>query len=541
MRDMRDELVLDHLKFLGFDEASIQFTEHDIVFRNFHSDVVTSQLKQEGAPIPGKNDTYYHNYTYPSGLVPGFEQIKVHKFTSGPYYSAYEPQNTRIQSLSIPFKALPTAFLERDRGGQIGYDVFIANFNLMHGTSHTVQSLNGQMVLTVDYTGGPGGSRTGEDLLKALIGELKPRVADKYDAKGPNYVSQLGRLTHILNLSAEDQAVNRLLGRQNEGTDLLALRDVMDGSRQPTPLRINKRIFHRWLDKLAREEGLLSEKVVQNLNMNAKNWVAVDVRQLRNYSERNPKLQAALAGKDRPNNPPLYISTTNGQHAFAMMVDFRTKTVFVANPLGTYENFQEIIDQVKRISGCDKEIHVITNPITREGDIPFQDVCTADSVALAHMLELQQQAGTLKRGSMNHEKLKTAAYVTQQPQLDKRDFLPRQHVSHRFYGSSSAGGGHQTKLARKKLEDQLKEILSSLSHGDMTADEAWEQAVAVLEQQKNYVSTSDMRGHRSIEYTADTGDRVIKKTVSETAQINLDRLYAAKLQAEESQRCYRPR
>lgn len=571
MQDMRDKLILGHLQDLGFSANDVQIIGDDVVFKDFHSDVVRGQLHEEGALIQNYGrDNHYHNYVYPDGLIPGFAQITIKKHTAGLYYSAENPVNTRINTISIPLAAIQSEGFSPQE--------FVDRINLTHDTHHTfrVSGSPPQMELTVDYSAARG-KVPAEELLRGLLTELQPRIPHKADIKGPNYISHLGRLAHMLHASAMDQAMNRLTGAPNQEGYLLGLRDhVVSSPERPTMLKINKSVFRRWVEKEAREEQLLSRKVAANLNMDATNWVAVDLRQLRYPKERSLKFQAALARKDDPNNPPLYMSTTTGQHAFAMMIDFKNKTVFLANPLGTYDNFAEIVEQVKLISGCDKVVHVNTQPLAREGDIPFQDVCTADSVALAHMMQTYHAAyGTLKADCLNGQKLKTAEYVTRQGQ-EVRAPAPAmppvdQKMSHTRYRESPAvSQDHSYSVLRSMPDDRLERqrpqkkatemierpkvakelpekifvrklnaLRKQIVAENMSAEEGWVEATKLLERQKDYVSRDTKSGVRSVQYTADMGHRSIKKMVPEEAQIILDRLYAKKLAADDDNQ-YRP-
>ena len=517
MQDMRDQLILAHLKELGFSEENVRITDSEIVFIDFQNEVERGNLKEEGTLIENfGNDNYYHNYVYQDGLIPGFDQITLEKYTDGPYYSAENPENTRIKTISIPLTAIHSQDFKPED--------FVANINLTYGTTHTCRVVGNpqRMVLAVDYTSGRG-KTPAEELLRGLLTELQPRIPHKGDIAGPNYISHLGRLAHILHPSAMDQAMNRLMRASNNDVRLLGLRDqVVDAPAHPSLLRIDKSIFQRWVDKEAREEQLLSRRVVANLGMNAKNWVAADIRAFRFPEERSEKFRAALAGKDDPNNPPLYISTTSGQHAFAMMIDFKTKTVFLANPLGTYDGFDEIVEQAKRISGCEKVVYVNTKPLVREGDIPFQDVCTADSVALVYMMQVYHaEHGDLGLGCLNEQPLKTAEYITS-------EMVERHPVEE---NDSAKGFVDELHMIEEEMETQFMSAES--------AEQGWEKATQLLGKQEDYISTDTRIGARSVQYSVDMGPRIIVKMVPEAAQIILDRLYAKKLAAGDDNQ-YRP-
>ncbi len=389
---MKDVFLRQFLRQHGFADNHVRITGDQVVISNFRGRISRTRLNPEGALMPGTSDNHYHNYVYPEGLFPGYEQIQATRYPESHRYQG------RVQNITVP----QTLF--RD----FKPNQFVAMANLFDDATHTVRDDGaGNWVFTPDMA-----ADKNEKLLNMLLDKLAPRMAYVDDFYGPNYVSDLGRLMPLIAVGAREQAARRLMGRETS-IDLLQLRDeLVDGAEAVSELRIDKAVFYRYLEKLAREEQLLARTVAHNLGMRKRNWIGVDADFFNRFERLGNDINAGKLRKSIAKKKPLAISTTTGGHAFAVFVDFEKNTIFLANPLGTYDGFNAVIDKLKQVTGCQNVVHSLTRQIQREGDIDFDDVCTADAVMLAHMLDQQHKRRELAEGSLNDKLLKTAHYLT---------------------------------------------------------------------------------------------------------------------------------
>jgi hypothetical protein len=505
---MKDELLYAMLIEHGFKAHDIQITETHVIIDNFRRQIDTARLQPEGQPIPNKHDSNYHNYIYPNGLLPSLENLQVTK-----------SQHRRIQT--ITFSSPPDVL----NSGE-AFEDFIERINLTYNTAHAVtREPSGTLLFTAD-------TRTadaGKHLLKGLLNELTPRIAHVDDMGGPNYVSDLGRLAPFILTAAKEQAYKILMSFPSP-LNLLTLKDTEQRT-APAALRIEKKLLHEELEKRAREQDLLTNRVREALDMKHRPWMAVDANFFQDYKgllERNNPAALALQ-EAKTNKAPLYISTTNGAHAFALMFDFQTKTLYLANPLGDYSGFNEIIRHIQANTGCHNIIHAITYPIQRDGNVDFQNICTADSMVLATMLQEQAQRGEIGVGCLDGMPLQTAHYLT----LNLRDrgssaLEPAPHVSqHRFFDRRDSEGRAQD----IDFVSRLQELLAYATHAAL---DAWNQAYLLLDSYAGYapITATEGLGQRVVTYEAtrinpENGtEETIEKNVSEEAQIYLDEVYA---------------
>ena len=346
-------------------------------------------LRQEGAAIPGKRDSYFHNYIYSEGLISNLDQIEVTVHPQG------HPLAGRVNTIRIPSAI---------------YKDVAETANTMHGTNHGIQKNAAHVLLTVDYSNG-GGSTQAELLIDLLILSLQPRIASSDDIReNINFISDLGRIAPLVGLGVQKEAKNRLL-RRGGSQSLLQLRDQLVNSAAQVTTRtidLDRGMFNHYVEKLVREEGYLVELVRQHLALDEKNWILADqdlfTNYLRNTNPNAEKLKSAL----RNRREPLFISTTTGNHAFAVTVDFANNTLFLANPGEDASNCNVIMEQIKCITGCTRVVRVLNRQLIRESDIPFDDLCTVDSLALVQMM-MDQPA--LSEGCLNNALLRTGVFV----------------------------------------------------------------------------------------------------------------------------------
>ena len=385
--DMKDMLLRQILRDHGFVQTTITSNKVSLTIRS----VDTHELNIEGAPIPGTN-SYYHNYVYPNGLVPGIENIQLTLYPDSHKYKG------RVQSVTLPWSII-------ENPGYPNPSAFIYSTNLLFYTNHTIEHLGDSVRITIDYS--PGGLTPATELIDHIISALQPRIADKDDIKNRiNYISDIGRLAPLLILHVQQEARKKLLNQPNSFDSLLALCDVDSIDRV---IALDIRIFYRYLEKIAREEGLLATKVREFLRMDSKNWIAVDNDFFHSYT-RLSSAQAEKFKSSLKNGRALYISTTSSAHAFAIKVDFAKNTLFVANPGSDHSGSDRVIRSTKlrEITGCNQLVYVINTVLKRDGDIPFDDVCTADSIVLAQMM---METDSLFDGCMNTAHLKTGLFI----------------------------------------------------------------------------------------------------------------------------------
>ncbi|BCA95881.1 hypothetical protein TUM19329_22420 [Legionella antarctica] len=296
--------------------------------------------------------------------------------------------------------------------------------NAMYNTQHEIQKKTDSVIISVDYSSGSG-STPAERLLDQVIAELQPRIASSNDiSQRANYISDLGRILPLIVPGLQKEIKDFLIRKSRTGT-LLQLKDrIVDA-----PMQVKERyidldinIFYSYIEKMVREEGYLAQLVRTYLKLDQKNWIFADLDLLNNFTKNTDtnakKLKLALLNKTEP----LFISTTTGNHAFAVKVDFHRQTLFLANPGEDDRNCESVIEQLKQITGCIHVISVITKKLDREEDIPFNDLCTVDSLALAQMM---MEHPILSEECLNNTFLKTGVYVnraiSETDEIENRD------------------------------------------------------------------------------------------------------------------------
>ncbi|CEG56465.1 hypothetical protein [Legionella fallonii] len=384
---MKELILKKILRQHGFKQEDIELAQDKVKIKI--KDVNALELKEEGAPVPGKRDYNYHNYIYPEGLIATIEQIRI------TFYPATHRFSGRPNTIEIPSAM---------------YKESAETANVIHGTQHNITRNPEQVIITIDYSQGRG-TTPADEMINQLIFDLQPRIANSTDIKeNINYISDLGRIAPLIGLGLQKEIKDLLLG-QKKASSLLQLKDrIVDSADKVTirTIELDREIFNRYIEKLIREEGYLVQLVRNHLNLDQKNWVLADQNLLNNYlnikDANAEKLNLALQNKKEP----LFISTTTGSHAFAIKVDFARKTLFLANPGEDKRNCEQIIEQLKQMTGCTNVVQVITKKLIREEDISFNDVCTADSLALAQMMIEQDH---LEEGCLNNAPLKTGVFV----------------------------------------------------------------------------------------------------------------------------------
>lgn len=384
---MRKLILKKILQQHGLKQDDVEIFDDRIRFKI--KDVNALELQQEGALIPGKNDSNYHNYIYPEGFISNLEQIEVS------FYPENHKYHGRINVIKIPSSMYTDA---------------AETANAMYDTQHEIQRENDFVLITVDYSSS-NGSTPADRLLDKVIAELQPRVASSDDiSQRLNYISDLGRILPLIVLGLQKE-IKELLVRKSRNGTLLQLKDrIVDSPEQVQErfIDLDISIFYSYIEKLVREEGYLAQLVRNYLQLDQKNWIFADQDLLNNFTKNTDanaeKLKLALLNKTEP----LFISTTTGNHAFAVTVDFQRKTLFLANPGDDARNCEAVLEQLKRITGCTHYVSVITKRLDREEDIPFNDLCTVDSLALAQMMMDQP---SLSAGCLNNTTLKTGVYV----------------------------------------------------------------------------------------------------------------------------------
>ncbi|MCL9684410.1 hypothetical protein [Legionella maioricensis] len=388
------KILLQH----GFKQEDVAFFEDRVRFKI--KDVNQQELREEGAPIPGKNDSSYHNYIYSDGFISNLDKIEVTYYPEGHQY------HKRINTIRIPLS------MYKDTG---------ETANAIHDTNHTIKKNADSVLITVDYSN-KNGTTPANQLLNQLISDLQPRIASSDDiSQGLNYISDMGRLLPLIGLGIQREVREMFLQGSKNG-HLLQLQDRIVNSPDQVQDRfidIDIGILYSYIEKLVREEGYLAQLVRNYLQLDQKNWIFADQDLLNNFTKNkdanSEKLKLALQNKAEP----LFISTTTGNHAFAVKVDFQSNTLFLANPGEDTRNCEAIIEQLKQITGCTNFVRVITQKLKREEDIPFNDVCTVDSLALAQMMMDQP---LLSEGCLNSMPLKTGVYVKNAlSEIDKID------------------------------------------------------------------------------------------------------------------------
>lgn len=379
----------------GFKPDDFELSESKITFKI--RDINQQELREEGSPIPNKNDCYYHNYIYPEGFIANIEKIKI-----GVYPESHRLKN-RVNVITVPDD------LYKNPDNTV--EIIVNTANLICGTNHQVAPINGSIQITLDYSTGRGSDDT-KYLINQLISGLEPRTPDTDEIRaGVNYVSDLARIFPLILPEIKKEATQLLMNPKGSKS-LLHLRDrVVRSAEQVTTqtIELDIHFFFHYIEKMVREEGYLAQLVRNHIKLDQKNWLLADQDFLKNvmraHDPNATKFKLALEKKEEP----LYISTTTGNHAFAIAVDFEKSTLFLANPGGDLSNCEEIITLLKQITGCEKVVPVLTKTLLRQDDVPFNDLCTVDSLALAQMM--MDSPTPLSRGCLNNNTLNTGTLI----------------------------------------------------------------------------------------------------------------------------------
>lgn len=379
----------------GFKSSDFELFESKITFKI--RDVNQQELREEGSAIPNKNDCYYHNYFYPAGFIANIEKIKIDLYPEGHRFK------NRIKMITFP--------VDLYKNPDNTAEIIVSTANLICGTQHQIAQINDHLQITLDYSTGRGSDDT-KYLLNQLIAGLEPRTADKDEIRaGVNYVSDLARIFPLILPEIKKEATQLLINPQGDKS-LLQLSDRVVSSAEHVAIRaieLDIHFFFNYIEKMVREEGYLAQLIRKHLKLDQKNWFLADQNLLRNVMDTNNSNEAKFKLALEKRQEPLYISTTTGNHAFAVTVDFNKDTLFIANPGGDLSNCEEIIQLLKKITGYEKVISVLTKTLPRQDDIPFNDLCTVDSLVLAHMM--MDSPDSLSEGCLNNRTLKTGTLI----------------------------------------------------------------------------------------------------------------------------------
>jgi len=377
MKSLRLEMAQIELQQLGFD---VQIRSDDsLVIPNFKRYAEQHLLKKEGEPILN-SDSIYHNYVYPKGIISGFDKIQIQKRA-----------DDRIQSITVPRDCLPqdepnNLFIENLRQ--------IIVFILKETEDREVSEKDGNVTIVLN------GDSHSDKVLDFLINRMFASAQAFNPEK--NYVSHIGRLIPIVVPYLSLQLRQHLL---YEKGDIGLLQILVDQEKEDEiDLVLPRELIKNYIDKICREEQKLVHIVDAHLQIRQmSDFMATDADGIINQTTPN-KIITHKESKE-----PLYIATTTNMHAFAVMIDFKSSTLFIANPGSQNENLTDIIRQLKEISGCNEVVWAITKKLERSGDIDIDDTCTADALSLVSMM--RQHEGPLSEGCLNSQSLRTGEYA----------------------------------------------------------------------------------------------------------------------------------
>ena len=493
---------------------------------------------------PGRSDNHYHNYVYPDGLFPGYAHMQVTKHKAG------SSLDGRIDTIRLPLPSLLANLTDAQRAADVEQSMseVVGNINWTSQfapTAHTVRITTGnprEVIFTANYNNEQGpigqGGKPGEELLDGIITAMVPRVANKADMHGPNTISALGRIAPCILVAAKKQLKDHLLRPTQSNNDtLLKLRDrIIPQADKSSPasktLTIPAAEMALIFDKECRE-GQLLVRILENSFRQSEqaNWIVVDSDFFVNRPDHTRDINAQkLSSSIENKTDPLYITTTSGGHAFGIQVDFKSKTLFVANAAGDLSTLQNTIGLVQQATGCGKVVSVVNQPMKRDEHLPANDVCTADALAITHMLKTTNKPFT--EGCLNEHVLQTGTYLraglAQEALQIERDHAPSFTIWN-------------------DLACYLMNLLSGLNQNvkiqKETPENAWNQACKQL---KDLVDTGQWEGLdesgllsavNTVTYTAtymnDAGEEeTITPIVPVALQIALDELYARKLDSD---------
>ncbi|HBB52417.1 MAG TPA: hypothetical protein DCZ80_00770, partial [Legionellales bacterium] len=315
MRSVRCEIAVAELNKLGFNAVITE--DGGLSIQNFKLYAEKELFKVEGAPVPNsenRKDNFYHNYTYPDGIICGWDKILIEKIIIQGEFSNY----SRIQAFTLPRDILPKESADIDN---LSFMVsFICNKD---PGAIPVNVVNENVRINLD-----GHSTYAPQVLDYLIG-LITQEARQYDSE-INYISDTGRLIPIVIPYLKLELRKHLLTEKGDIGLLEILRDRdVNTSHSTIDLKLPPLLVKTYIDKICRNDGKLVSIVDRLLKVTEMpNFIATDLDGLK--TQANTKIINSL----KTNKTPLYMSMTTGGHAFAMMLDFENNQLFLANPAG---------------------------------------------------------------------------------------------------------------------------------------------------------------------------------------------------------------
>lgn len=376
MRSLSLEMAQIELQKLGFNSQIL--SDGSLVIPKFKRYAEQDLLKEEGAPfLDGEGD--YHNYVYPNGIISGFNKIEINK-----------DEHNRIQSIVVPRDCLP----QEPNNSDIESLIFQIQFVICEDCPPAITTDNG--IVTIVLNGNSNSHKVLDLLISRMVASAQEFNPEK------NYVSHIGRLIPIVVPYLSVQIRQNLLYGNGKISLLNILVDRMD--KDEIDLVLPAELIKQYIEKICRENQKLVEIVDAHLQIRqTPNFMQIDADGIRNPTTAN-KIRSHVESKK-----PLYIATTTGLHAFAVMIDCNSSTLFVANPGDQVENFANILDALKDLSGCTKVVRANTTILERSDDIDINDTCTADALSLVCMM--RQHNGQLSEGCLNRQCLRTGEYA----------------------------------------------------------------------------------------------------------------------------------
>lgn len=156
----------------------------------------------------------------------------------------------------------------------------------------------------------------------------------------------------------------------------------------PRKIHFSAAMVQNAVEKEAKESFLLQEIMTPYLQLeqcSGNRHLIADIDAINNP---NSSFNKSLQNQ----STPLFISTTSGEHAFAVVVDFQNNRLIVANPVSTDasggEIDQGVIDALQRRTGFNTVIKALTEPMPSGTEIQVgtQNVCRATALILSGML-----------------------------------------------------------------------------------------------------------------------------------------------------------
>ncbi|NDH08673.1 MAG: hypothetical protein EBY16_03505 [Gammaproteobacteria bacterium] len=378
MRSLVNELALSALREKGFNPQILP--NGNVLIRGFK--LLNKENSKEGI----------RHYSYPNGLIPGFEKIRIER-----------SQDTRIQSITVPI--LP------------GY-ADIAHYQFMVGyfcQSDKVNVSEQNDAIKIELNG----STHSPKVIDYFIGEILEK--EPADDSTTHNVSDIGRLFPFIRKYLITEIRKQLL---NENGDISLLERLVDTDiEQQINLKLPKQLIQYYINNQCREAQLLVKLINKSLRLNEMlDFISTDIDGLR-----TPKVLSKIQ-ECRERQGQFFIATTTGEHAFAMMIDFSKSSLFIANPAGKCENFDDIISVVREISGCSKIVWANSQRMERGILIDISDTCTADAYVLVDMMRRKHQEAQLSEDCLNNEVLRTGEIIWQSINKDDKRSITKEQL-----------------------------------------------------------------------------------------------------------------